>query len=90
MAMAAHPSHLAGGTSRRWLMLVAGMAWPGNGSRWPSPDPGPWGRPACRGSPRAAPGAGAGSVRQARDFTVATLHRLGAAERSHDIVVLVF
>ena len=36
-----------------------------------------------------APGAGAGSVRAARDFTVATLHRWGVVERSHDIVVVV-
>ena len=89
MAMAAHPPHLAGGTGRRWLMPAAEMAGLASGSRWLSPDPGPvgWARP-----PRiatCAPGTGAGSVRVAWDFTVAALHRWGAAERSHDIVVVV-
>ncbi len=87
-AMAAHPSHLAGGTGR-WLMPAAEMAGLVIGSRWLSPDPGPvaWAR-----LPRIAtctPGAGAGSVRTARDFTVATLHRWGAAERSHDVAIVV-
>ena len=45
-----------------------------------------------RGYPRVAtrtPGAGADSVRVARDFTAATLQRWGVADRSEDIVVVV-
>ena len=88
-AMAAHPSHLAGGTGRRWLTLATEMADLASGGRWLSPDPAPagWAR-----LPRIAtwtPGTGAGSVRAARDFTVATLHRWGAAERSQDIAIVV-
>jgi hypothetical protein len=88
-AMAAHASHLAGGTGRRLLTLAAEMADQASGSRWLSPDPAPvgWNR-----QPRIAtciPGAGAGSIRAARDFTVATLHRWGAEEPSHDIAIVV-
>ena len=88
-AMAAQPSHLVGGASRRWLMLATEMASLASSSRWLSPDPAPagWAR-----LPRIAtytPGAGAGSVRAARDFTIATLHRWSAAERSHDIAIVV-
>ena len=47
----------------------------------------PWlGPPAADRHP--ALGMGAGSVRVARDFTVATLHRWGAAERSDDIATV--
>jgi hypothetical protein len=45
-----------------------------------------------RGYPRVAtrtPGAGAESVRVARDFTAATLQRWGVADRSEDIVIVV-
>ena len=45
-----------------------------------------------RGYPRVAtrtPGAGADSVRVARDFTAATLQRWGVADRREDIVVVV-
>jgi anti-sigma regulatory factor (Ser/Thr protein kinase) len=86
---AQQPSHPAGGTGRRWLMLATEMASLVNTSRRLSPDPAPAGW-ACL--PRIAtytPGAGAGSVRAARDFTVATLHRWGAAERSYDIAIVV-
>jgi anti-sigma regulatory factor (Ser/Thr protein kinase) len=51
------------------------------------PVPGSW-----AGSPRIAtctPGEAATSVRAARDFTVATARRWGAAERSHDIAIVV-
>jgi Histidine kinase-like ATPase domain len=88
-AMAAHPSHLTAGPDCRWLMLAAEMAGLVNGDRRPTPDAGPVGR-AC--SPRIATclfGADTGSVRAARDFTVATLHRWGIAERSPDITIVV-
>ena len=77
------------GPGRRWLMLAAEMAGLANGGWRPSPDPVSAGRP---GMPRIATralGADAGSVRTARDFTSATLHRWGTAERSQDIVIVV-
>jgi hypothetical protein len=88
-AMAAHPSHLTAGPGCRWLMLAAEMAGLVNGGRRPVPDAGPAGRAR---PPRIATrllGADAGSVRAARDFTVATLHRWGMAERSPDITIVV-
>ena len=78
-AMAAHPSYLTAGPGCRWLMLAAEMAGLVNGDRWPAPDPVPMGQGF---PPRIATrllGADPGSVRAARDFTVATLHRWGAA-----------
>jgi len=62
---------------------------PQNGRWRPSPDPAlaRWAwlpRTATR-----ALGADPGSVRTARDFTVATLHRWGMAERSPDIAIVV-
>ena len=87
-AMAADPSHLADSTGCRWLLLAAEMA--GVASDWrPSPDPAPasWTR-----LPRTATrtlGTNAGSVRAARDFAIATLHRWGRAERSQDIAIVV-
>lgn len=88
-AMTAQPSPLVGGTGRRWLMLATEMASLARSSRWLSPDPAPvgWAR-----LPRIAtytPGAGAGSVRAARDFTIATLHRWSAPECSHDVAIVV-
>ena len=86
--MAAHPSHPAGSTGSRWLMPAAEMAGLADGG-WPrSPHPAT-GRD-C--GPRIATlslGADAGSVRAARDFTVAILRRRGMAERSADIAIVV-
>jgi Histidine kinase-like ATPase domain len=69
-------------------MLAAEMA--GLAGDWPpSPDPAATGR-ACR--PRIATltaGADAGSVRTARDFTVAVLRRWGVAQLSPDIAIVV-
>jgi hypothetical protein len=88
-ATAAYPSRLVGGPGCGWLMPAAEMAglavdgWP------PSPDPAATGR-ARR--PRIATltlGPDAGSVRTARDFTIAILHRWGMAERSPDIAIVV-
>jgi hypothetical protein len=92
-AVTAAPASLAGGAGRAatwlWLMSAAEMAaeisgvWPlardPAARRWP-------------GYPKVAtrtPGAGAESVRAARDFTAATLQRWGIGERREDIVVVV-
>ena len=87
--MAAHRSDLAGRTGRSWLMLAAETAGLAGGSWQSSPVPSPagWER-----LPRIATrtlGADAGSARAARDFTVATLRRWEAAERSPDIAIVV-
>ena len=86
--MAAQRSYLESGTCR-WLMPAAEMAGLASGRWRPSPDPAlaRWAwlpRIATR-----ALGADPGSVRTARDFTVATLHRWGLAERSPDIAFVV-
>jgi anti-sigma regulatory factor (Ser/Thr protein kinase) len=82
-------ARLTGGPGYRWLMLAAEMAGLADGG-WPrSPDPANTGR-AC--GPRIATltlGADAGSVRAARDFTVAILRRRGMADRSADIAIVV-
>ncbi len=88
-ATAVHPSHAAGSAGCRWLMLAAEMAGVASGSWRPSPDTAStsWAR-----LPRIATrtlGADAGSVRAARDFAIATLHRWGTAERSQDIAIVV-
>ena len=91
--MTAAPSGFAGGTAPaadcHWLMSAAEMAAEVSGV-WPlARHPAAQGRP---GYPKVAtrtPGAGAESVRVARDFTGATLQRWGADERSDDIVVVV-
>jgi anti-sigma regulatory factor (Ser/Thr protein kinase) len=87
--LAAHRSHPAEGSGYRWLMLAAEMVGLASGAGRPSPDPAlvGWASP-----PRIATytsGRGAGSVRAARDFTVATLHRWSAADRSYDIAIVV-
>jgi anti-sigma regulatory factor (Ser/Thr protein kinase) len=86
--MAAHPSRLARSTGCHWLAPAAEMAGLAS-ENWPlAPDPAPGG---WAGLPRIAtrtPGADAGSVGAARDFTVATLQRWGVAERSEDIAIV--
>ena len=87
--MVAQRSYLESGTGCRWLMPAAEMAGLASGRWRPSPDPAlaRWAwlpRIATR-----ALGADPGSVRTARDFTVATLHRWGMAERSPDIAFVV-
>jgi len=93
-AVTAAPASFAGGTAPavdcHWLMSAAEMAAEVSGI-WPlARHPAAQGRP---GYPKVAtrtPGAGAGSVRVARDFTDATLRRWGVDdERSGDIVVVV-
>jgi anti-sigma regulatory factor (Ser/Thr protein kinase) len=70
-------------------MLAAEMAGVPSCSWRPSPDAATTG---WTGLPRIATrtlGADAGSVHAARDFTIATLHRWGTAERSQDIAIVV-
>ena len=88
-ATAVPSARQAGSTDCRWLMLAAETAGliPGNGRL--SPDACPTGH---TGLPRIATrtlGPDAGSVHAARDFTLATLHRWGAAERGEDIAIVV-
>jgi Histidine kinase-like ATPase domain len=87
--MAAHPSRQAGSAGCHWLARAAEMADLAAGNQRLSPDSAPadW---TCL--PRIAtrtPGVDAGSVRAARDFTIATLQRWGVTERSEDIAVVV-
>ena len=87
--MAAYPSHLPGNSGCRWLMSAAEMAGLALGSSRPSQEPAAMGW-AC--PPRIATralSAQAGSVRAARDFTVATLHRWGTAHSSQDVAIVV-
>jgi anti-sigma regulatory factor (Ser/Thr protein kinase) len=87
--MVAHQVHPADSTGFRWLMLAAETAGLVNGGRRPLPDPAPVGRAFLPRMAVRTLGADAGSVRAARDFTIATLRRWGTAERSQDIVVVV-
>ncbi len=85
--MAAHSARLAGSAGCHWLARAAEMADLARGNRRLSPAPADW---ACLpGIATRAPGAEAGSVRAARDFTMATLQRWGVTERSQDIAVVV-
>jgi hypothetical protein len=91
--MTAHPLPLAAsaatGAGWRWLAPAVEMAAVASGN-WPlAPDPAP---PGWTCFPRIAtrtPGADARSVRTAREFTVATVRRWGAAERCDDIATVV-
>src|SRR5216683_3270830 len=85
----AYPSRLAGSTGRHWLTRAAEMADLASGN-WPlSPDPAPTGWSCLPRIATRTPGVDAGSVRVARDFTIATLQRWGVRERSEDIAVVV-
>ena len=88
-ATAARPARLPGGTGGRWLMLAAEMAGLTSGSGPLSPDNTAMGRSCLPRIAMCTPATGAGSVRAARDFTVATLHRWSAAERGQDIAIVV-
>jgi Histidine kinase-like ATPase domain len=87
--MAVHPSRLAGGTGCRWLMLAEEMAGLASSGARPPADPAPAGWACLPRIATCSPRAGAGSVRVARDFTVATLRRWSAADRSYDIAIVV-
>jgi hypothetical protein len=86
-AAAAQVAPAADGTRCRWLMMAADRAGLASGNSWSPPDP----ALGCGPLPRIATRTlvtGAGSVRFARDFTLATLRRWGAAERSDDIAIV--
>jgi anti-sigma regulatory factor (Ser/Thr protein kinase) len=87
--LAAHRSDLADGSGCRWLMLAAEMVGLAGGAGRPSPDLAPAGWASLPRVATHTSGGGAGSVRAARDFTVATLHRWSAADRSYDIAIVV-
>ena len=89
---AVRPAGPPGPADGHWLMLAAEMAGLASGNTWSSPDPGPAGPAGRAWRPRIATralGEDAGSVRVARNFTVATLHRWDTAERSQDIATVV-
>jgi Histidine kinase-like ATPase domain len=88
-ATASRPAHLADGTDSRWLMLAAEMAGLTRDGRGPGPDPRHTGRRDPPPFATLTPGTDAGSVRAARDFTLATLRRWDAAERGEDITIVV-
>src|SRR5258708_14730240 len=91
--MTAHPFRLAGsrasGVGLGWRAPVAEMAARASGN-WPLP-PEPGSRSGmCRlNVATCTPGTDAGSVRAARDFTIATLQRWGATDRREDIAIVV-
>src|SRR5258708_37450218 len=80
---------VARGVGYCWLAPVAEMAAGASGN-WPlPPEPGPRAG-MCR--PKVAtrtPGTDAGSVRAARDFTIATLQRWGVTDRREGIAIVV-
>src|SRR5260221_14492235 len=90
--MTAHPFRLAGsrasGMGLGWLAPVVEMAARASGN-WPlPPEPGPRAG-MCR--PKVAtrtPGTDPGSVRAARDFTIATLQRWGVTDRREDTTLV--
>jgi Histidine kinase-like ATPase domain len=88
-ATASPPAHPGDGTDGRWLMLAAEMAGLTRGGLGPGPDPGRTGRRHPPPFATLTPGTNAGSVRAARDFTLATLRRWDAAERAEDITIVV-
>ena len=86
---AAHPAPLEARIGARWLTLAAEMAGLTSGSWRSSADPASTSRVTL---PRVATrtlGPDTGSVRAARDFTIATLQRWAIAERSQDIAIVV-
>jgi Histidine kinase-like ATPase domain len=89
----AHPQCLTvGATSGMchcWLAPAVEMAAAATGN-WPlSPQPGPLGWTCFPRVATRTPGLDARAVRAARDFTSATVHRWGAAQRCEDITIVV-
>jgi len=87
--MAAHRPYLESGIGWHWLIPAAEMAGLARSNWRPSSDPA---LPGWACLPRIATrvlAADPGSVRAARDFAVAILHRWGMAERSPDIAIVV-
>jgi len=88
-ATAVHLPRLPGGTRRLWLVPAAEMAGLASGNVWSSPDSALRGRPCLPRVAVRALGADAGSVRAARNFTMATLRRWDTVQRSQDVVIVV-
>ena len=88
-ATAVRPAHQADRTDCRWLILAAETAGLTRGNGRASPDACPAGRSDLPRIATRTPGTDAGSVRAARDFALATLHRWDAAERGEDIAIVV-
>ena len=86
--VAAQTPSMDGDAGCPWLMVAAERAGLASANGWSPPDPAVgWDR-----LPRIAMhtlGTSAGSVRAARDFTLATLHQWSMAERSDDIAIVV-
>lgn len=81
------PSYLAASSGCYWLSLAADMAAAATSNWRPSQ-----GHALMACLPQTAtrlPGADGESVRVARDFTIATLHRWGVADRCQDIAIVV-
>lgn len=91
--MTARPLRSAGsatsGMGWQWLRSALDMAAPADGRRPSVPEPGPEGRTCVPRVATHTPGVDAGSVRGARDFTMATLRQWGVAERCEDVAVVV-
>ncbi len=88
-AQPASPAQPADGTDCRWLMVAAEMAGLTRGNSWPPPDSRPTGEWDLPGLATFTPGTDAGSVRAARDFTLASLQQWDTAERGEDITIVV-
>ncbi len=87
--MAAYPSRLARGTGANWPAQAVELAGLASGN-WPlSPDPAAMGWACLPPIIMRPPGVRTGSVREARDFTIATLRRWGATQRSEDVAIVV-
>ena len=87
--VAAQALPMDGSAGCRWLMVAAERAGLAGANRWSPPDPALGQLCLPRMATRTL-GTSAGSVRAARDFTLATLHRWSVAERSDDIAIVVF
>ena len=86
--VAAQTPPMEGGAGYRWLMVAAERAGLASANGWSPPDPA-IGRGRLPQIATHTLGTSAGSVRAARDFTLATLHRWSVAEHSDDIAMVV-
>jgi len=77
------------GVGCRWLLAAAERAGLASGSARPPAGPVSDSRGRLPHIATCAPGTGTGSVRVAREFTLATLYRWGLAGRSEDIAIVV-
>jgi hypothetical protein len=91
--MRAHPFLLGDSVTSRvgycWLAPVVEMAAVASGNRLLPPEPGPLAGMSREKVATCTPGTDPGSVRAARDFTIATLQRWGATDQQEDIAIVV-